>query len=365
MHSALKSLAVVVGLPTIVAIVYFGFMASDVYVSEARFSIRSSDGSSGAITGLAALLTTPGSSGTGQETSVVKDYIYSADMLDKLSSRVDVKSHYSNSDIDWLARLGDKSTREEALDYFKKQVDVLRDTSSDVITLKARAFTPEMAHTMAQEIIGLSEDLVNRLSARIENDALSSAHEEIERASAKVTDVGLKLSRFRNVNSSVDPSEEGTALMGLLSGIEGRIVEVRTELHEKQAYMRDSAPEVITLKNKLNALQKQRSIEKNRLVGDAEKNGKLSGLIEDYRPLVIEQELAQQQYASALASAEVARAEASRKKQYLITFIEPSFPDEAIEPKRIKMILTVLVFSFIFYSIAGLMWSALRDHVGR
>lgn len=365
MRSALKSLAVVVGIPTLVSIIYFGFFASDIYVSEARFSIRSSDGNSGAITGLAALLTSPGSSGTGQETSVVKDYIYSADMLDKLGSQIDFRTHYSDDGIDWLARMDSKSTREESLEYFKKQVDVLRDTSSDVITLKARAFTPEMAHSLAQQIIRLSEDLVNRLSARIESDALQSAHNEIERASGKVTDVGLRLARFRNTNSSIDPAVEGSAVMGLLSGIESRIVEVRTELHEKQAYMRNSAPEVVTLKNRLNALQKQRDIEKTRLIGDADDSGELSGLIDGYRPLVIEQELAQQQYASALASAEVARAEASRKKQYLITFIEPSFPDEAIEPQRIKMILTVLVFSFIFYSIAGLMWSALRDHVGR
>ena len=365
MRSVLKSLAIVVGIPTLVSILYFGFLASDVFVSVARFSIRSSDGSSGAITGLAALLTTPGASGTGQETSVVKDYIYSADMLDKLSKQVQFEANYTNSEIDWLARLNDSSTREETLEYYQKQVDILRDTSSDVVTLKARAFTPEMAHAMAQEIIGQSEDLVNRLSARIESDALQSAHEEIERASGKVTDVGLRLSKFRNVNSSVDPAEEGSAVMGLLSGIEGKIVEVRTELDEIQAYMRDSAPEVVTLKNKLNALQKQRRIEKNRLIGESEDNDELSDLMEEYRPLVIEQELAQQQYASALASAEVARAEASRKKQYLITFIEPSLPDEAVEPRRLKMILTVFVFSFIFYSIGGLMWSALKDHVGR
>jgi len=153
--------------------------------------------------------------------------------------------------------------------------------------------------------------------------------------------------------------------MGLLSGIEGRIVETSTELNEKRAYMKESAPEVVALKNRLNALNKQLRIEKARLIGDQSDDPELSELIEDYRPLVIQQELAQQQYASALTSLELARAESSRKKQYLITFIEPNLPDEAIEPRRIRKILTVLVFSFLFYSIGGLMWSALRDHIGR
>lgn len=365
MQGVVKSLVTVVGVPTLISILYFGIFASDIYVSEARIAIRSSDGSSGAVTGIAALLTSPGGSGSGQETSVVKDYMHSADMLQKLRDRLELQKHYSSRDIDMMARLAEEVTNEELLEYMTSRIEVFRDTASDVITLKTRAFSPEMSQSVAQQVIALSEDLVNRMSSRMEEDALRTAHSEVDRAYQKVSDVGERLSNFRNVNRSVDPASESSALMGLLSGIEGKIVEARTELQEKQAYMRDSAPEVIALKNRLNALRKQLTIEKSRLIGDEDDNRELTHLVDDYRPLVIEQDLAQQQFASALTSLEVARAEASRKKQYLITFIEPNLPDEALEPQRIKMILTVMVFSFLIYSIGALMWSALKDHVGR
>jgi len=87
-------------------------------------------------------------------------------------------------------------------------------------------------------------------------------------------------------------------------------------------------------------------------------------LIESYQPLVLEQQIAQQQYASSLASFELARIEAQRKKQYMITFVDPNLPDAASEPRRIISIVTVFLFSFLAYLIGGLLWSALKDHMG-
>jgi len=149
-----------------------------------------------------------------------------------------------------------------------------------------------------------------------------------------------------------------------MTGIESKLVEARATLSEKRAYMRDSSPEVISLKNRVNALSRQLRLEKGRVVGDGDSGQQMNNLIESYQPLALEQEMAQQQYASSLTSLEVARVEAQRKKQYLITFIQPNLPDEALEPKRFTEIITVLLFSFLAYLIGGLMWSALKDHIG-
>ena len=90
----------------------------------------------------------------------------------------------------------------------------------------------------------------------------------------------------------------------------------------------------------------------------------MNQLISDYQPLALDQELAQQQYASALTSLELARIEAQRKKLYLVTFVKPGLPEEALKPERILKIMTTFVYAFLLFSIGGLMWSALRDHVG-
>ena len=226
---------------------------------------------------------------------------------------------------------------------------------------------------MAQNVIKMSEDLVNTMSKRMETDALETARREVDIASTKVQLASAQLSEFRNDNSSINPAEESSALLGLVSGIEHKLVEVRSELSEKRAYMRESAPAIVSLKNRENALVKQLGIEKARITGGSRDNVgavgsdniQMSSLIADFQPLVLKQELAQQQYASALNSLEMARLETTRKKQYLVTFIRPNLPDDAIEPRRVNKTLTVLLFSFLFYAIGGLMWSALCDHIGR
>ncbi len=116
-------------------------------------------------------------------------------------------------------------------------------------------------------------------------------------------------------------------------------------------------------KRRYRAISRQLALEKGRLSGENELE--MGGLIETYQPLILDQELARQQYASALSSLELARIEAQRKKQYLVTFIQPSLPDDAVEPHRLNRILTVMVFSFLCYLLGGLMWSALKDHIGR
>ena len=360
MNAIVRSLLFVVGIPTLIATIYFGLFASDVFISESRFAIRSAK-AGGTATGLAAILSSPMVSGGGQDTTVVADYTHSQDMLQRVQEQLNLREHFASGDVDVLSRLDSEATQEELLDYFKEHVVLLRDSSSDVLTLRVRAYDPHVSKQLAELIIELNEDLVNTLSSRIEEDALQSARDEVDRATHKVRLASKEINRFQNENASLNPAQESSAILGMVAGIETKLVEARAELSEKLAFMRDNSPEVVSLKNRVNALARQLRIEKGRVVGG--EGQQMNNLIESYQPLVLEQEMAQQQYSSALASLEVARIEAQRKKQYLITFIRPNLPDQALEPKRFQEILTVMLFSFVLYLIGGLMWSALKDHI--
>lgn len=361
MNAILKSFCLVCGIPTLVASIYFGLIASDVYVSESRFAIRSAkQGASGS--GIAAFLSSPMISSGGQESMIVSDYVKSQDMLAKIKEKLDVREHYADRRRDVLSRLASNASEEELLEYLESHLEVMRDTSSDVITLRVHAYEPVFAQELATLVIELSEELVNRMSNRIEADALSVAQTEVERLANRLRMASDDITRFRNDTKSLNPAAESTALMGLVSGIEARLLETRTELTEKRAFMRPSAPEVVTLNNRIKALTRQLQLERGRVSGDQE-GVQLSGLIDAYQPLVLEQEISQQQYTSALTSLEMARLEAQRKKQYLVAFILPNLPDDALEPRRFYEVLTVLFTSLVVYLIGALMWSALRDHM--
>ena len=361
MNAILRSFLIVCGTPTLVAAIYYGLFASDVYVSESRFAIRSS-GSGASSSGLAAILSSPIVSSGSQDSMVVTDYVKSQDMLNQVQNALDIRTHYSDERHDFLSRLEQEATSEELLEYFDRRVELIRDSSSDVITLKVHAYSPEFAQSLAKVIIEQSENLVNRMSSRMEQDALSVARGEVDRLADKLKLASDQLMAFRNENQSLNPAAESSTLVELVAVIEGKLVEARTELSEKLAFMREGSSEIVSLRNRIKALDRQLSLEKGRVSG---KTGgtELSGLIDTYQPLVLDQEIAQQQYTSALTSMELARLEAQRKKQYLVPFILPNLPDEAIEPRRFMSVVTVFSGALIIYLIGGLFWSALRDHM--
>ena len=361
MNAILKSFLIVCGTPTLVAAIYYGLFASDVYVSESRFAIRSS-GSGASATGLAAILSSPIVSSGSQDSLVVTDYVKSHDMLNKVQSELDVRAHYSDKKHDLLSRLEQEASSEDLLEYFDRRIELIRDSSSDVITLKVHAYSPEFAQSLAKVIIEQSEDLVNRMSIRMEQDALSVARNEVERLAGKLKHASDQLTLFRNENQSLNPAAESSTMVELVANIEGQLLETRTELSEKLAFMREGSSEIVSLRNRIKVLSRQLSLEKGRISG---KTGgtELSGLIDSYQPLVLDQEIAQQQYTSALTSMELARLEAQRKKQYLVPFILPSLPDDALEPRRFMSVVTVFIAALIIYLIGGLFWSALRDHM--
>ena len=299
----------------------------------------------------------------GKETLVVADYAASTDMMLSIQQKLDIKSHFTSGDIDSLSRLAEDASQEEMLEYFRKHVHLLHDSGSDVITLTTRAFDATTAQKLASLVIELSEELVNQMSSRMEEDALVTAREEVERAAQKVKAASASVATFRRTNSSLNPAAESSAFLGVVAAMETKLVEARAELDEKSAFMRADSPTIVSLKNRIAAISRQLSLEKGRVAGQSDLE--MGGLLEAYQPLILDQELAQQQYASALNSLELARIEAQRKKQYLVTFIQPSLPDSAVEPHRLNRILTVMVFSFLAYLLGGLMWSALKDHIGR
>ena len=83
--------------PTAIAILYFGFLASDVYVSESKFVVRSPDKPSAS--GLGVLLKTAGFSNAGDEIFAAHEYVKSRDALRELNKNGAVEKSYSDPSI--------------------------------------------------------------------------------------------------------------------------------------------------------------------------------------------------------------------------------------------------------------------------
>ena len=350
-----------VALPTVLSVLYYGLIASNLYVSEARFAVRSNEATtSGGM--LSAVIGVPGTNGTAQDTAAVKDYILSVDMLNQLQTKLGIRQHYASSDYDWFSRLGMHDSQEEFLAYFQDKVEVLYEVESGIVTLKAKAFEADKAREVAAMILELSEQLVNSMSERIASDSVQFAQRELDRAEARVRQSTAAITSFRNTRNTIDPDKKTGTVLGIVAELEGKLAGTRAELSEAKSFMRDDSSHVVSLKSRITALEEQILAESRRLTGSGSKQ--LSGLMEDYEALVLDRTFAQERYTTALASLEAARTEASRKQRYLVTFVTPSQPDEALEPYRLWNILTTFVTAFLIYVIGTLIWSSIKDHMG-
>jgi capsular polysaccharide transport system permease protein len=135
----------------------------------------------------------------------------------------------------------------------------------------------------------------------------------------------------------------------------------QAELMEARAFMQPGAPKVVALSERVKSLAAQVSQESRRLVNPHDEKG-LNTSMAMFDAALVEKEFAESAYQSALTSLELARTETVRQHRYLVTIAEPSSPDAETHPKRVRAIITVVLFSAMLLGIASLLLAAVREH---
>lgn len=357
-----RSFILVVLLPTFISLVYYTFIASGQYVVEARFSVKGNEMQQiDLLSGIAGI---PSQGGSSTDSYIVQDYIHSLDMVREVNKRVSLQQVFNHPDADWMSSLGKQPTQVEMLAYWNKFVTASYDPTTTIITLKVRAFSPQDAKNLSKAVLYQSEILVNNLSEQARKDDLLFAEEEVKRAEKRVANVRALMNEFRTQAQDLDPKQTASSKMMLIGELEAQLAKTQAELSALTSYMDPKAPSVINLTRKANALTQQIQNEKNSIAGDTDTQPALSGVFADYEPLVVERTFAEKAYTSSLASLEAARVETSRKHRYLATFVEPTLPDEASEPQRLRSIITVFLASLVCWAIGLLGLGIIREHIG-
>lgn len=353
----LGRLAVFVLLPTATAGAYYGAIATNQYESHALFTVRSSElrpalGVEGFLTGL--------TTGAGQDALTVRDYVLSRDMLRRLDKEHGFIAHYKDPRADWLSRFTD-TTFEGAYEYFGKKVLVDYDQTSGAITVRVRAFDAQKAKALTASILSYSEEMVNKLSERERRDRTGYADADVVKAEQRLGAARQAIVALQQKHGDFNPLETASAAMSIRTQLEGELAKARAELMQLKAYMKDDAPKVLAANEKIKSLAAQVAGESRRLV-DPTRAGGLTTSFADFEEAMVEKEFAQKAYESALASLEVAKADADRQHRYVAVVASPSLPDESTFPHRIRGVLAAFVLSFLLMGIGTLVAAAVREH---
>jgi capsular polysaccharide transport system permease protein len=349
----------IVGLPTLVAGVYFFAIASDLYLSEAKFIVRSPKQVQ--TSSLGALLQSTGLGRAVDDTAVLEDFMMSRDAVRKLEQHNDLRVVFGRPEGDFVTRFPGILMRSDFEALFRRYdlfVSVETDKTTGVTALRVKAYRPEDAQTIARALLNYSEQLVNDLNERARNDALATAKREIERQEAEISRIQSELTTYRVKQNMLDPKSASTGVLDVIGQMNAALATARTQLGE---LLKDSpnSPHIPLVKTRIASLEKLIAEERAKLSGEA--NSVVTTLTE-YERMTLARELAEKALASAFTSLEAARLEAQQRQLYIETIAQPNLADYPLYPKRVVSFGMVLASCLLAYGIAWLLVVSARDH---
>ena len=353
--------ALFVGLPTLLAILYYGFIATSVYVSQSTFVIKSPSQKATPSLSLANIVQTSGLSGGQAQTKEILQYIRSRNALRDLEQQTNIRAKFSDADIDFLSRFPRPfrlPSFENLYRFYGSKVGADLDAESGLAVVQVRAFTPDDAYEINTRLLNLSEDLVNRLNRRAEGHAITEAQQRVREAEARVATARAALSSFRNQEALIDPGKQAEGVLE----ISNQLVSEQAALQAQLELMVRSAPRhpaIPALRSRIAAVARAIASQTGRAVGTP--TG-IESKLARYEKLNAEQEFATQMLTATNTALEQARTEAQKQQFYLERVVTPNKPDDPTLPHRLKYILIVFAASLCLYFIGWMIVVGILEH---
>lgn len=349
---------VTVIVPTIIAILYFGVLAEDVYISESRIIVRNPDQSAASPINLA--LDRSGFGASNNTNGAVISYLQSRQAVEEADEDGLIKQAYSDANVFWFDRFGGLggTSDEEFYRYFAGKLAVDEGASTQVLTIQVSAFDPEQAQTINQRLVGQAEELVNGLSRRAQDDLIAVAESEVDEAADAARLAALELARYRDTSGIVDPAQQSEAGLQMIGRLQDELIAAQTQLRQLRTYT-PQASQIPFLEVQVRELQAQIARERSELTGG---QASLSSALAEFQELQIYAEFADKQLAASRAALQEARAEARRQQAYLEQVSAASLPDYPAEPRRIRSILATLALGLLAWGVLSMLLIGVREH---
>lgn len=329
------------------------------YVSESKVVVKqTNDNSVGTGSGLIAML--GGVSTSVEDSHYLTNYILSNDMLKKLDVEFKFRENYRVNGVDFFNELKSEPTQEELLAYFKKHVKVELDITTNILSIKTEAFEPEYALKLNKALLEQSEFFVNHISQKMASEQTAFAEKQLADAEAQLEKAKTDVLNYQNHNQILDPESSARALNSLIAGLEANLSSLRTEERQLLSYLNPTAPQVVSLRSQIKAVEQQVAQERAKLTSPA--NNRLNSQALQFEQIKADAKFAEEKYKLALTALEKARLETARKMKNLIVISSPFKAEEALYPRKGYIIWTSLIFLLIFYGFVQLILAIIRDH---
>ena len=346
-------------IPTFCSLFYFSIWASDVYISESSFIVRSSR-SQATLGGMGALLQSIGFARSQDDTFTVQEFMRSRNALTTLESELPVRKFYEDNG-DFFSRfnpLGFFDEQESFYQYFRKHLMINIDSLSGIATLQVRGFNADSAQQINEALLHLAETLVNKLNDRARKDTITFAEQSVNEAEKYLSETSTALSQYRVKNGIFDIGAQSESVLTLVQKLQDELIAIQTQLDQVKA-LSPNNPQVKVLKARQKSIREEVAQQLNRVF---EGNHSLTTQSAEYQRLILDETLAKQQLTAAMSALQSAKEEAGRQQLYLEIIAKPSHPDLALEPHRLYNILATFILGLVIYGVLTLLLAGVREH---
>ena len=351
--------------PTLLSSLYFGLIASDVYVSQSKFVIYNPQTPAQA-TGLGGLLQGVGlGNNSNYAANAVHDYLLSRDALQDLQATLHYRQMMSRPTIDPFNRFGGwvwfDTTFEELYRYYTRMVGDTVDSTTNISTLNVDAYTSTDAQRLNEELLHLAQKLVNKLNTSANQDSVRFYENQVRNAQNKVQAAALALATYRNRAKLFSPGPQANLRAQLINKLQDQLLSAQVQLTQLELSARNN-PRVALLKKAIHKLSKQITAESSTVAGG---NDSIATKSVRYEQLDLERAIREKELTAAIASLEQAKLQAQKQQLFIETIVRPGQPDEALRPRRWRGILATLLAGLLLWGVFSVILAGIQEHYER
>jgi capsular polysaccharide transport system permease protein len=341
-------------LPTIIAAFYYFLVASDVYVSQSKFSVY--DNKEAAKFENIPIVT----NNNIEDLLLVKEYAESKEMLDKLENGIKISEIFRNKSADIISKLKQNPNQEEFLEYFRSMIEISIYQDAKLITLKAKAFSAEDSKKINEAMTEFSEEFINSLLSNVEMDKVKRAEQMLKKAEDEMVSVQNKLANFRNKSNVYDPKFELENKFELVKGLVSKKVEIAVKKQELEGVYDNNFYKKNLLNKQTDEINKQLEELTKSMVSYDSMEGKI---LKKFETLKFSEEFAKRRYEVALTNLEETYKGLETQDKYVVRIENPILPDYADEPARFFQIFKIFFISVAIIGIFSLVYSGIKEHL--
>lgn len=341
---------------------YLFFVSLDQYASTVGFTVRKEE--SGTATDLLGGLAQFTGAGANTDADVLYEFIQSQEIVEKIDAELDLGAHYSaNWETDPVFSIWPSADIEDLVWFWQRIVRVSYDQSTGLMNLQVRAFDPQMAQKIGEQIVAMSQLRVNELNETARSDLMRYAQADLSDAIARLKAAREALTQFRVVNRIVDPEADIQGRMGVLNNLQQQLAEALIEFDILRETLRDSDPRLVQQQRRIEVIRDRIRQERENFASEKVLGGDADypTLMAEFESLIVDREFAEETYRAALAALDIARDNAQRQSRYLATYIRPTLARSSEYPQREVLFALTALFLVMSWAIMALVFYSLRD----